>query len=267
MLFQNLVGDPRLAAGLAQDRRVRAAMDQNAGQGDLESRHPLHARGHGVVMHPVAAAHQRPVNVEEIRVLLVPYEIRLDEKARFLEAGFALLLCFLHDSGREISALAVALAKRAVYRTFAPWRTLELGAHFGKIQAQLSHGAAQRVAMHAEFFRRLALVSPVRHQHLPQILPLEIAHRLFIAEAARVHLRNQAFQFSFHSILLPITNNQSNPSPGSFCSTISQDFFSGRAVGVQPLRRFVFQQLQALAQAIAQLARSDILAHVERAEK
>jgi hypothetical protein len=50
-------------------------------------------------MHAVTAAHQRPVDVEEIRVLLVPHESRLDDKARFLEAGFALLLCFLHDSG------------------------------------------------------------------------------------------------------------------------------------------------------------------------
>src|ERR1700685_2541994 len=128
---------------------------------------------------------------------------------------FCCVFCMIRAA---ISALAVALAKRAVYRTFAPRRTLELGAHLGKIQAQLSHGAAQRVAMHAQFFCCLALVSSVRHQHLPQILPLEIAHCLFIAEAARVHLRNQAFQFSFHSILLPITNNQSNPSPGVFAA-------------------------------------------------
>ena len=75
MLFQNFVGNSRLAAGLAQDRRVGAAVDQNAGQRDLESRHPLHARGNRVEVHAVAAAHQRAVDVEEIRVLPVPREI------------------------------------------------------------------------------------------------------------------------------------------------------------------------------------------------
>src|ERR1039458_8888282 len=74
-----------------------------------------------------------------------------------------------------LSALAISLTKRSIYRTFAPRRTLEFGTDFGQLQSQFRHRAAQRVAMHSQFFRRLALVSPVRYQHLAQILPLELA--------------------------------------------------------------------------------------------
>ena len=71
------------------------------------------------------------------------------------------------------SALAIALACRAEYRTFAAWRTLEAGANFGQAQAQLGHGAAQRVAVHTQFFRRLALVAAVRQENFAQILLLK----------------------------------------------------------------------------------------------
>src|SRR5664280_2934578 len=84
------------------------------------------------------------------------------------------------------SALAEALAHRAIHRTLAPRRTLEPGAHFGKTQSQFRHGAAQRVAVHAQFFGSLTLVSPVCHQHFAQILPFEFAHRIFIADPAGV---------------------------------------------------------------------------------
>ena len=40
------------------------------------------------------------------------------------------------------------------------------------------------------------------HQHFAQILPLEFAHGIFIANAAGMHLRHQAVQFSSHIHLL-----------------------------------------------------------------
>jgi hypothetical protein len=52
--------------------------------------------------------------------------------------------------------------------------------------------------VHSQLFGRLALVTPVRCQHFAQILPFELSHRIIIANAAGVHLRNKAVQFSSH---------------------------------------------------------------------
>src|SRR5579862_9020104 len=101
-----------------------------------------------------------------------------------------------------LSALAIALAKRVIYRTLAAGRTLEPCADLGQIQPQLGHSAAEGIAMHTELFCRLALISPMRHQDLAQILPLELAHGIVIADAAGVHLRHKAVQFSSHASLL-----------------------------------------------------------------
>jgi hypothetical protein len=80
--------------------------------------------------------------------------------------------------------LAIALSIHAVYRTFTAGRTLEAGANFGKIEAKFSHCPAQGVAMHAEFFGSFALVAPVCHKDLAQVLALEFADRFFIADTA-----------------------------------------------------------------------------------
>src|ERR1700721_926766 len=95
----------------------------------------------------------------------------------------------------EHSALAEGLAHRAEYRTFAAGRTLEAGPHFGQIEFKFGHGAAERVAMDAQLFSRLALVSPVCHQDFAQILPFKIAHGIFVTNAVGVHLRYQDVQF------------------------------------------------------------------------
>ena len=84
-------------------------------------------------------------------------------------------------------------------------RTLEPGANFGQVQPQLCHGAAQRIAVHAQFFRRFALVPPVRHQNLAELLLLEFPNGVFEADAAGVHLGHQAVQFSSHASLLLIS--------------------------------------------------------------
>ena len=81
------------------------------------------------------------------------------------------------------SALA-KLARRTEYRTFAAWRTLEAGANFGQAKAQLGHGAAQGVAVDAEFVGRLALVAPVGNKHFAKVLTLEFAHGIFILDTA-----------------------------------------------------------------------------------
>src|SRR5579863_416471 len=66
---------------------------------------------------------------------------------------------------RTASALAIALACRAEYRTFAARRTLEAGANLGQAESQLGHRAAQRVTVHAKLLGGLALVAPMRKKH------------------------------------------------------------------------------------------------------
>jgi len=83
-LLQNLGGNAGLVAGLAQDRRIGASVQQDAGQRDLESRYPLNAGGEGVEMDAVAAAQQRAVDIEQIGVLRVPGKARLNGDARFV---------------------------------------------------------------------------------------------------------------------------------------------------------------------------------------
>src|SRR5580658_5086950 len=100
------------------------------------------------------------------------------------------------------SALAITLAAGVEYRTFAARRTLESRSHFGQVQPQFRHGAAQSVAVHPQFLGRFALVAPVRHQNFAQILPFELAHGILIADAAGMHLRHQDVQFFSHSSLL-----------------------------------------------------------------
>ncbi len=106
-------------------------------------------------------------------------------------------------------SLGGSQSNRAEYRTFAARRTLEPGANFGQIQSQFRHGAAQGIAVHPQLFGGLALVTPVCHQNFAQILLLEFANGILVGNAAGMHLRHQAGQFSFHVHLLLLYLNSS----------------------------------------------------------
>ena len=115
-LFQELGGNSRLVACFAQDRRIGVAVQQDAGQRNLKTRHPMHARGERVNMYPVAAAQKRAVNVEEIGVLPIPGEIRLYRDAGCGILGVVDMMsgCVSPGSFQLLAPLlAVALAKRA----------------------------------------------------------------------------------------------------------------------------------------------------------
>jgi hypothetical protein len=101
----------------------------------------------------------------------------------------------LQESGL---ALAETLAYSSKDKTFAAWRTLEPSANLGEAKAELGHRAAQGVAMDAKFLGGLTLIASVSYQHFAQILPLELANSIVIADAAGMHLRDQAIQFSSH---------------------------------------------------------------------
>jgi len=93
--------------------------------------------------------------------------------------------------------------------TFAARRTLEPRANFRQIESEFRHGAAQGIAVHAQLVSGLTLVTPVCYQNFAQILPLEIANGILVGNAAGMHLRHQAGQFSFHVHLLLLYLNSS----------------------------------------------------------
>ena len=68
----------------------------------------------------------------------------------------------------------------------------------GCIEVKLGERAAQGVAMHAEFFRGLALVALVMCEDLQDVAPLELPESVGIWNTGAVHLRDQAIQFALH---------------------------------------------------------------------
>ena len=98
LLFEYFGRDPRLAAGLAQDCCIGISLHCDARQRDLKSGHAPNAPGNGVDMDAVAAAQQRTVDIEQVRILPVPVEIRLDRNA-----GFRFCCVFSMIAGSAVS--------------------------------------------------------------------------------------------------------------------------------------------------------------------
>jgi len=82
-------------------------------------------------------------------------------------------------------------------------RPAQSGADQRGIDLQFGQNPAQRVAVHAQFFRRLALVAPVTGQDLEDKPPLEFAHGFVVGDAACVHLGDKVVQLAFHRNLFP----------------------------------------------------------------
>ena len=96
--LQHVGGNARMTACLAQDGGICAAVQHHTGKRDLESGHAPHRCGKRFHMHPVAAAQERAVDVEQVCVLSVPGKSRFDCGARF-----AARLACLHALGRVVS--------------------------------------------------------------------------------------------------------------------------------------------------------------------
>ena len=62
-------------------------------------------------------------------------------------------------------------------------------ADLGSVHIQLREGAAQRVAMHAELGRGLALIALVMGKDFEDVALLELPDRIRIGNAGTVHLR------------------------------------------------------------------------------
>src|SRR5580658_3330408 len=85
--------------------------------------------------------------------------------------------------------------------TRAPRRTLGAGAQRTNIDSKLLHGPAQRVPVHTQLPRCLALIAAVFLEHGHNKILLELADRFGVEDVAPVHLKNECFQLIFQ--LLP----------------------------------------------------------------
>src|SRR6185437_4372811 len=83
----------------------------------------------------------------------------------------------------------------------APSGTLEAQFDLVWIQFQVSHDTAQRIAMHTQLSRCLALIAFIVPKDFLNIAAAKLANSLFIRNTAGVHLYDQIIQFAFHSDL------------------------------------------------------------------
>jgi hypothetical protein len=70
------------------------------------------------------------------------------------------------------------------------------------VHVELGQSATECVAMHAEFFGRLALVSLVLRQNFKDVALLELTNGLRVGDAGAVHLRDQTVQFALQGFFL-----------------------------------------------------------------
>ncbi len=79
--------------------------------------------------------------------------------------------------------------------------------------------------MHAELFRRLALVSTVTRKHLQDVLLLELTHCVSIGNACTAHLEDEVGKFAFHSRSLPFLRDASGPKQKSAVNKLDHHTF------------------------------------------
>jgi len=91
-------------------------------------------------------------------------------------------------------------------RAGAAWRTFDAVAELADIDLQLGDGAAESVAVHAQFARGAALVAFVLLKNGEDKALLEFPHTLGVKDVAAVHLQNQCFQLIFHDAFSLLTN-------------------------------------------------------------
>lgn len=151
-------------------------------------------------MNAVAAAEQRAVNIEEIRLVRIPAEASALEDARLdLRGCHSLDSPCIQDKAGRANGLSRDLLYLK-YRTLAAAWTLEAAANLRRIDLQFGDGATEGVAVHAEFLGGFALVSPVMGEDFDEVALFEFAHRFFVGNPSAVHLRHEVVKFTSHCI-------------------------------------------------------------------
>ena len=80
--------------------------------------------------------------------------------------------------------------------TLAAGRPAHAVADLRGVHVELGQGAAEGVAVHAEFFGGLALVALVLRQNFKDVALFELTNGLRVRDAGAVHLRDQTVQFA-----------------------------------------------------------------------
>jgi len=86
----------------------------------------------------------------------------------------------------------------------AAGRTLNAIAQLPDVDLQLGDGAAERIAVHAQFTGGPALVPPVFLKNGQDEALLEFPYAFGVEDVAAVHLKDKCFQLIFHDEFLSI---------------------------------------------------------------
>ena len=81
-------------------------------------------------------------------------------------------------------------------RPLAGGRATQTAADLCRVQVELGECPAQRVAMHTELLRGLALIASVMRKHLKNIATFELPESVCVGDTGAMHLRDQAVQFA-----------------------------------------------------------------------
>ena len=79
--------------------------------------------------------------------------------------------------------------------------TLHAVAQLADIDLELADGAAEGIAVHAQFARGAALISAILLQNGEDESFLEFPHAFRVEDVAAIHLQNECFQLIFHEAL------------------------------------------------------------------
>jgi len=100
----------------------------------------------------------------------------------------------------DARALAAGRAAHTVANLVADL-IADLHANLGGVEVELGEGAAEGVAVHAQFIGCLALIPLMVREHFEDVALLELAHGVRVGDAGVVHLRDKTVKFALQSSL------------------------------------------------------------------
>src|SRR5215471_11243487 len=188
-------------------------MHRNTIYFSFHAKHIAESMMKGKIMDRVAAVQQGPINIKKVGIRRVPTEAGANKgpgQGLGLISGIWNQSCHLElDSRRPaiVSRILRAQARQTTERLsttirlkgsalannslvqqrsrfFTPYGTPAAIAELANIQFQFSNGSAQRIAVHAQFARRLALVAFVLLKNVDDEALLEFTNRLRVQDAA-----------------------------------------------------------------------------------
>ncbi len=137
-----------------------------------------------------------------------PSQIGRRVNAGFRRAKACVFIGIGPDGTTEVAPLPATIDEMALLladlfavedrRTGAAWRPFGTRAERPDINLKFLHGAAQGVAVHAQFAGGLALVAAILLEHGHNETLFEFTNGFRIKDVAFVHLQDECFQLVFH---------------------------------------------------------------------